>query len=54
VPRPFYKTWWFWTLIGAAAAGGATAGAVVGTRAANPLPQTNLSGAPVPFTGLLR
>jgi hypothetical protein len=29
--RPFYKTWWFWTLVGVAA-GGITAGAVVGAR----------------------
>ncbi|MCA9523499.1 MAG: PEGA domain-containing protein [Myxococcales bacterium] len=29
---PFYKTWWFWTIIGVAVAGGATAGIVLGTR----------------------
>lgn len=39
--RPFYKTWWFWTLVGVAAAGGAT-GAVLATRPSGALPQANL------------
>jgi len=30
--RPFYKRWWFWTLVGAAAAGATAAGVVLGTR----------------------
>jgi|GEM_PF-5742223 len=29
-PIPVYKRWWFWTIIGVAVAGGATAGLVVG------------------------
>jgi len=28
----FYETWWFWTIIGVAVVGGATAGAVVATQ----------------------
>ena len=26
---PFYKKWWFWTLVGAAVAGGVVAGVVL-------------------------
>jgi tetratricopeptide (TPR) repeat protein len=29
-PRPFYKTWWFWTVVGGVVAGAAIAGGVVG------------------------
>jgi hypothetical protein len=29
---PFYATWWFWTITGAAVVGGATAAAVLLTR----------------------
>ena len=32
-PVPVYRRWWFWTLLIGVAAGGATAGAVLGTRA---------------------
>lgn len=32
---PFYKSWWLWTLVGAAVAGGTTAGVVVGVRRAH-------------------
>lgn len=28
----FYETWWFWTIVGVAVVGGATAGAVVATQ----------------------
>jgi hypothetical protein len=31
---PFYKSWWFWTIIGAAVVGGTTAGVVVGVKRA--------------------
>ncbi|MCA9667853.1 MAG: hypothetical protein KC503_19770, partial [Myxococcales bacterium] len=31
VARPFYKRWWFWTIVGAVVAGGAvTAGVIAG------------------------
>ena len=30
-PTPWYKTWWFWTVVGAVVVGGATTGAVLGT-----------------------
>lgn len=33
--RPIYKRWWFWTLIGVAAAGGAAAVAVAVTRSSD-------------------
>jgi hypothetical protein len=29
---PFYKTWWFWTIVGAGVAAGVTTGIVLGTR----------------------
>lgn len=32
--RPFYARWWFWTIVGVVVGGGATAGAVLGTRGA--------------------
>ena len=31
-PAPFYKRWWFWTIVGAAVAGGAATGIYFGTR----------------------
>jgi hypothetical protein len=31
-PAPFYKRWWFWTIVGGAVAGATTVGVVVGTR----------------------
>jgi hypothetical protein len=34
-PKPVYKKWWFWTIIGAVVAGGATVGVVMATRPAN-------------------
>jgi hypothetical protein len=37
---PFYKSWWFWTIVGVAAAGGATA-AVLGSMAG---PDTRVPG----------
>lgn len=30
--RPFYRTWWFWTIVGAVVAGGATTGIVLGVQ----------------------
>ncbi len=35
-PRPIYKRWWFWTTIGAVAAGAVVAGVVVGTTSRGP------------------
>ena len=41
---PFYKTWWFWTIIGVAVAGGTTAGVVLGTRGSSKVaPSPNLT-----------
>jgi tetratricopeptide (TPR) repeat protein len=34
--RPIYKRWWFWTVLGAVAAGGVITGVVVGTRPVTP------------------
>jgi len=41
---PIYKRWWFWTLIGAVAAGAAGTGIYFGTRGepASPMPQIDL------------
>ena len=36
-PTPWYKSWWLWTIVGAAVAGGATA-AVLLTRPEDPVP----------------
>jgi hypothetical protein len=36
-PKPIYKKWWFWTIIGVAVAGGVTTAAVLATRP-GPLP----------------
>jgi hypothetical protein len=33
-PRPWYRRWYVWTLIGVVLAGGAATGAVLGSRAA--------------------
>lgn len=30
--RPWYRTWWFWTVVGVVVAGGVTAGVIAGTR----------------------
>ena len=38
-PRPIYRRWWFWTLIGGAVAAGAVAGIVVGTQRAGAAPE---------------
>ena len=32
VSKPFYETWWFWTVVGLAVAGGTTAAIIVGTK----------------------
>lgn len=39
--RPFYTRWWFWTIVGAAVAGGVTAGVVVATSRTHALPTTS-------------
>jgi tetratricopeptide (TPR) repeat protein len=43
-PTPVYKRWWFWTIIGAVAAGAAGTGIYFGTRgeSATPMPQIDL------------
>ena len=38
---PVYKKWWLWTLIGVAVAGGAVAGAVVGTLPSQSIPRSD-------------
>ncbi len=47
-PKPVYKKWWFWTIIGVAVAGG-IAGAVAGSLAAqkSPPPSLVMPGDPV-------
>ena len=40
---PVYKKWWFWTIIGAAVAGGAATGIYFGTQSSGPgIPGSNL------------
>ena len=43
-PRPIYKRWWFWTVIGAVVAAGATTGIYFAARPAAPpsMPQLDL------------
>lgn len=41
--RPWYRTWWFWTITGVVVVGAITAGAVAGTRDQTPeVPQGSL------------
>jgi tetratricopeptide (TPR) repeat protein len=40
--KPFYKTWWFWTAVGAVVVGAAAAGVYFGTRSETTLPYSPL------------
>lgn len=41
-PKPFYKKWWFWTIIGVGVAGAVATGVVLGTRPPPPQPDAAL------------